>query len=206
MDIAGASLGLLLLCPLLLSVAVLIKLTSRGPVFYRQERFGVQGRRFRIWKFRSMHVGSNPVKHQQHVRRLLSEQRTLEKVDGSYKMISLGRWLRLLAIDELPQLLNVLAGEMSLVGPRPDVIPPEEYPLWQRARFDVLPGLSGLWQVSGKNKTTFEEMVRLDIRYIQRRSPWLDLKIVVLTGPAILRQVLEDRRPGATAATSGTRL
>ena len=164
MDVAGASLGLLLLSPLLLFVAALVKSTSRGPVFYRQERFGVQGRPFRIWKFRTMHVDSNPDKHQQHVRNLLSGQSPLKKVDDSYKMIPLGSWLRLLAIDELPQLLNVLAGEMSLVGPRPDVIPRDEYPLWQRARFDVLPGLTGLWQVSGKNKTTFEEMVRLDIR------------------------------------------
>ena len=116
-DLAGASFGLLVLSPLLVAVAVLIKLTSRGPVFYRQERFGAHGKPFRIWKFRSMHVDADAEAHRQYVRSLLSQQRPLQKVDRSYRMIPLGSWLRGLAIDELPQLLNVLAGEMSLVGP-----------------------------------------------------------------------------------------
>jgi lipopolysaccharide/colanic/teichoic acid biosynthesis glycosyltransferase len=116
----------------------------------------------------------------------------LKKLDTSTELIPLGKWLRCTALDELPQLFNVLKGEMSLVGPRPDVLPIEDYQDWQQVRFDVLPGLTGLWQVSGKNQTTFNEMNELDALYIEKRSFWLDLKIVFWTVPAILKLVAED--------------
>jgi lipopolysaccharide/colanic/teichoic acid biosynthesis glycosyltransferase len=116
----------------------------------------------------------------------------LKKMNNDAQLIPFGKWLRCTGIDELPQLFNVLKGEMSLVGPRPDVIPVEEYQEWQRIRFAVLPGLTGLWQVGGKNHTTFNQMNQLDAQYVERRSFWLDLKIVILTVPAILKLVVED--------------
>ena len=115
-----------------------------------------------------------------------------KKLDTTSQLIPFGKWLRCTAIDELPQLFNILKGEMSLVGPRPDVVPPEEYQAWQQVRFDVLPGLTGLWQVSGKNQTTFNQMNRLDVDYVERRSFWLDSKIILLTFPAVLKLVAED--------------
>jgi lipopolysaccharide/colanic/teichoic acid biosynthesis glycosyltransferase len=110
----------------------------------------------------------------------------LRKIDGELAIIRGGAMLRKLGLDELPQLINVLKGEMSLVGPRPDVLPMESYQSWQRDRFHVLPGITGLWQVSGKNHTTFSQMIRLDIAYVRQRSPWLDLVILLKTIPAVL--------------------
>jgi len=188
-DVLGAGVGLVLAAPLFLAVAILIKLGSPGPVFFRQERIGYLGRPFRIWKFRTMKTPSVAQRHQQYVRELVSSNGTLKKLDLDEEFIPLGKWLRRLCIDELPQLLNVLEGHMSLVGPRPDVVPPEQYSRWHRQRFRAQPGLTGLWQVRGKNRTTFTEMMRLDIRYVERRSLWLDTQIILLTPLQILKQV-----------------
>ena len=191
-DLVGATTGLLLLSPLMLAIALFIKLTSRGPVLFKHKRYGYQGKPLYVWKFRSMHVHCDPGEHQDYVRSMAQEDGALKKLDTSSQLIPLGKWIRCTALDELPQLFNVLKGEMSLVGPRPDVVPPEEYQEWQQARFEALPGLTGLWQVSGKNHTTFKEMNELDVEYIDRRSFWLDLKIILLTIPAVLKLVAED--------------
>lgn len=140
-----------------------------------------------------MHLNADPAKHQTHVLTMVrNDDVQLNKMNNDSQLIPLGKWIRCTAIDELPQLLNVVRGEMSLVGPRPDVVPLDEYTEKQRKRFEVLPGLTGLWQISGKNQTTFNEMSQLDVRYVEQRSPWLDLKIVILTLPAILKEVIDD--------------
>jgi lipopolysaccharide/colanic/teichoic acid biosynthesis glycosyltransferase len=186
-DLTAAAVGLVLLAPLLATVALWIKLVSPGPVFFRQQRIGVGGRPFTMWKFRTIEVSDAAERHSQHVARLMYSGEPAKKLDHELPIIPFGRVLRRFGIDELPQLFNVLRGEMSLVGPRPDVIPYGNYPLWQRRRFDVLPGITGLWQVSGKNNTTFTEMIELDIQYVVRRGVWLDLAILLRTIPAVLK-------------------
>lgn len=188
MDVIGAGAALVLLAPLLAAIALIVKVGSPGPVFFRQERVGLQGRKFVIWKFRTMQVSADAGAHRQYVQCLRASDCRLTKLDNEYALVPLGRCLRTLALDELPQLFNVLWGEMSLVGPRPDVLAFDEYEAWQRARFDVTPGMTGLWQVSGKNETTFEEMIRLDLEYVRRRSFWMDLTILVRTGPVLVFQ------------------
>ena len=179
------------------AMAVMTKCVSPGPVFFRQERIGYRGRRFKIFKFRTMRVGADSSVHQNHLNDLIGTNAPMVKLDssGDARLIP-GAWLlRATGLDELPQLINVLRGEMSLVGPRP-CIPNEfeHYSPWQRRRCDALPGLTGLWQVSGKNRTTFEQMIRLDIQYAREFSFWLDLKIIFLTAPCLLEQVRETRR------------
>jgi lipopolysaccharide/colanic/teichoic acid biosynthesis glycosyltransferase len=184
-DRTAAAFGLLLLAPLLIGAAVAVKATSRGPVFFRQERIGRGGTPFTMLKFRSMVVGADAM-----VDDLLAESDgngVLFKKKVDPRVTAVGRFLRRYSIDELPQLLNVLRGEMSLVGPRPDVLPLAKYQVWQRRRFDVEPGITGLWQVSGKNHTTFTTMIRLDIAYVRRRSFWLDVSILLRTIAAVLR-------------------
>lgn len=185
-----------LLVPLMLLVALAIKLASRGPVFFRQERVGHQGRRFTCFKFRSMVVGADTTVHRDHLNRLIGANLPMTKMDSrnDQRLIPCGRWLRVTALDELPQVLNVLRGEMSLVGPRPCIpYEYEKYEPWQKERFDTLPGLTGLWQVSGKNRTTFTEMMDLDIAYVRNKSLWLDLKIILKTIPALLDQVCDTQ-------------
>lgn len=189
MDIFGSLLGLVVLSPLFLVVGIFIKVASPGPVFFCQQRFGYLGRPFAIWKFRTMAVGTDTRIHEQHVRDLLQGSKPLHKLDREERLIPFGKWLRKLCIDELPQLFNVLGGSMSLVGPRPDVLPKKHYPLWQQKRFCVHPGITGLWQVSGKNQTTHERMVHLDIAYAFRRSPLMDIKILLRTLPVIVGQL-----------------
>ncbi|MDE0936250.1 MAG: sugar transferase [Mariniblastus sp.] len=191
-DLVGATLGLVVLSPLLIAIAVHVKIFSSGPVFFKHQRFGYLGQPIFVWKFRSMHIHTNPDVHQQHVLELTNDDVQLNKLNNDAQLIFLGKWLRCTAMDELPQLINVIKGEMSLVGPRPDVIPINQYREWQRIRFIVHPGLTGLWQVSGKNNTTFNEMNRLDADYVQRRSLWLDTKIILLTIPSIIQLVLEN--------------
>ena len=191
-DLCGAALGLTILSPLLIVVAVHIKISSRGPVFFKHQRFGYLGQPIFVWKFRSMHIHTDPDVHQQHVLELTSDDAQLKKINNDAHLIFLGKWLRCTTIDELPQLINVIKGEMSLVGPRPDVIPVDQYREWQRIRFIVLPGLTGLWQVSGKNNTTFNEMNQLDADYVQRRSFWLDTKIIAMTIPSIIQLVFQS--------------
>jgi len=187
-------------------VAVLMKTSSPGTIFFRQERVGYGGRRFKLYKFRTMHVGADTATHQSHFTELVRSQTPMQKLDARHdsRLIPGGWLLRASGLDELPQIINVLRGDMSLVGPRPCI--PYEYEQFsaeQRKRFNTAPGLTGLWQVSGKNKTTFERMVQLDIDYIERRSLWLDLKIIVLTLPTLALQIVETRRARATQWPSG---
>lgn len=185
MDVVGAAVSLVILSPLLVFVAVYIKCVSRGPVLYRQLRYGLNGEPFKVWKFRSIEVSHAPAQHRSHVADLMTSGKPLEKLDRELDVIPGGSVLRKFGIDELPQLVNVLKGEMSLVGPRPDVVPYVDYEVRHRRRFEVLPGITGLWQVSGKNRTTFSTMMQLDLAYVRRRSFWLDVSILLLTIPAL---------------------
>jgi exopolysaccharide production protein ExoY len=194
-DIVGSLVALLLLSPLLLLVALLIKIASPGPVLFRQERVGYLGRVFTMWKFRTMHVNADSTPHRNYLRELIRNEKEMTKLDNGRdpRIIPFGNLLRATGSDELPQLINVLLGDMSLVGPRP-CLPYEahEYHPWQMRRFDTLPGLTGLWQVSGKNRTTFKEMMRLDIGYARKRAFLLDVMIVLKTIPAIVVQVADQ--------------
>jgi lipopolysaccharide/colanic/teichoic acid biosynthesis glycosyltransferase len=204
-DIVGSLLAMILLSPLALLVALLIKTVSPGPIFFRQERVGYLGRVFTLWKFRTMHLNADSAVHRNYLRDLINNEKEMVKLDNGTdpRIIPFGHILRATGIDELPQLLNVLLGDMSLVGPRP-CIPYEarEYTTWQMRRFDTVPGLTGLWQVSGKNRTTFKEMMRLDIGYAKKRAFLLDVKIFLKTLPAIVRQVV-DRPSYAGAQAEG---
>lgn len=182
--------------PLMLLVMVLIKLGSSGPVFYRQERVGYRRKLFMIFKFRSMKVNSDTKSHEQHLATLIDDNSPMTKLDitGDPRLVPFGRLLRATGLDELPQIFNVIRGEMSLVGPRP-CLPYEfqRYEAWQQDRVNAAPGLTGYWQVNGKNKTTFAEMIDMDIFYSKNMSLWLDLSIMCKTIPAIIQQVLEAR-------------
>ncbi len=185
------------------SVSLLIKIVSPGPVFFKQERVGHRRQRFICWKFRTMFTNADGGAHERHLKSLQQSGAPLTKMDtmGDPRLIPGGTLLRATGLDELPQLINVLRGEMSLVGPRPCTpYEAEGYRPWQYARFDTLPGLTGLWQVSGKNKTTFAEMVELDIAYARSKSLWLDLKIMASTASVLALQVKEasSSRPIAT--------
>jgi lipopolysaccharide/colanic/teichoic acid biosynthesis glycosyltransferase len=182
--------------PLMICIALWIKIVSPGPVFYRQERVGYRGRRFMILKFRTMKVNVETLSHERHLEQLMQANCPMTKLDaaGDPRIIRGGRILRATGLDELPQLLNVLSGEMSLVGPRPCTIPEfKRYQPWQRERVAVPPGLTGYWQVNGKNKTTFTEMINMDIFYAENMSLWMDLEIILRTFPALLTQVVEIR-------------
>lgn len=183
--------------PLILLVMAWIAITSRGPVFYRQERVGYRRNHFKIFKFRTMHVGADTQTHAEYFARLMEADCPMTKLDaaGDPRLIACGRFLRASGLDELPQLFNVLRGEMSLVGPRP-CLPHEfeRYSIWQQERVNALPGLTGFWQVNGKNKTTFSEMIAMDIFYARKMSLSLDLKIMLKTIPALIGQTRESRR------------
>ncbi len=177
-------------------IAIGIKLGSRGPVLFRQERIGYKGQRFVCFKFRTMRVGAETASHQGYTTSLIKSDAPMTKLDAGKdsRIIPLGRIIRATGLDELPQLINVLRGEMSLVGPRPCVrYEYEMYEPWQKRRFDAVPGLTGLWQVSGKNRTTFNQMIHFDIEYSERMSLWLDLKIMVKTLPALIQQCRDQR-------------
>ncbi len=202
LDITCVILALPILAPVMAFLALTIKCVSSGPVFYLHERVGYRGRRFICFKFRTMKANADSEIHRRHLATLMKSDSPMVKMDskGDPRLIPFGSFLRATGLDELPQLLNVLGGEMSLVGPRPCL--PYEYENYlpaQKKRFDTLPGLTGLWQVSGKNKTTFSEMIALDIRYSQTKTPWLDLQIMVKTVPALLVQVAESRQKQQTA-------
>ncbi|HEY3760403.1 MAG TPA: sugar transferase [Verrucomicrobiae bacterium] len=184
-----------LLIPVALTVAVIIRLVSRGPILFKQDRIGYQGEKFLCFKFRTMHVGAHSVSHEGHLRELIQSDAPMTKLDTrDARIIPCGVLLRSSGLDELPQLINVLRGDMSLVGPRPCMpYEFEHYLPWQRSRFNVAPGLTGLWQVSGKNRTTFTKMIRLDIEYGRLRSLWLDLWIIFKTVPALLAQMSDTR-------------
>jgi exopolysaccharide biosynthesis polyprenyl glycosylphosphotransferase len=186
LDIAGASLGLILSLPVFVATAVAIKLTSRGPVFFRQERVGMGGRHFTCLKFRTMRVGAQA--QQELLRSASVQDGPAFKMPSDPRVTAVGRLLRKFSIDELPQLLNVLLGDMSLVGPRPP-IPSEvdRYAWWQRRRVSVRPGLTCLWQVYGRNTVTFKRWVEMDLYYIDNWSLWLDIKLIAHTFRAVLR-------------------
>ncbi len=198
LDCTAAALLVILCLPILAAMALWIAIVSPGPVFFKQERIGAWGRPFTCWKFRTMKVNADNSTHREYVRNLIKDDpgssgnKPMTKLDsGSSLIIPLGKLIRKTGLDELPQLFNVLRGEMSLVGPRPCLpYEYEEYRLWHTRRFDAVPGLTGLWQVSGKNRTTFKEMMRMDINYSRRTSLWLDFKILVMTMPAIIGQIL----------------
>jgi lipopolysaccharide/colanic/teichoic acid biosynthesis glycosyltransferase len=196
MDILGASFALIALFPVMILIPVLIKSLSKGPIVFRQERLGYLGTTFICYKFRTMHININPEKHKAHLAGLIHSKQVLNKIDDGPDsgIIPFGNVLRKLGLDELPQLLNVLKGDMSLIGPRPCMIyEAVEFSSWQHRRFDIHPGLTGLWQVSGKNRTTFEEMMRLDINYGKRRSLFRDFIIIIKTLPAVIRQLAEPK-------------
>ncbi|MFL6227917.1 MAG: sugar transferase [Pyrinomonadaceae bacterium] len=196
-DVMVSLTALVVLSPLWLVIALLIKLDSKGAVFYRQERVGMDGRVFLFLKFRTMRADSDDAAHRDYQRKLIAgrpdtnlgdDARPVYKLRDDPRVTRTGRVLRRLSLDELPQLLNVLRGEMSLVGPRPPIpYEVEAYELWHRKRLDMKPGLTGLWQVSGRNRLSFDEMVRLDLFYIENWSPLLDLKIILRTLPVMLR-------------------
>jgi len=196
-DLAAAALALVLLSPLWVLMALLIKLDSKGPVLYRQERVGMDGRIFLFLKFRTMRTGADDRIHREFQRQYIEGRpetnlgdsvRPVYKLHDDPRVTRTGRWLRRTSLDELPQLLNVLRGDMSLVGPRPPIpYEVEAYALWHRKRLDMKPGMTGLWQVSGRNRLSFDEMVRLDLFYIENWSLWLDLKIMLRTLPVLLR-------------------
>lgn len=204
---------ILLILPLVLPVAVIIsmviKWVSPGPILFRQERVGLTGRRFMCLKFRTMYVDAETKSHQGHLKELMQSDAPMLKLDsrGDSRIIPFGFVLRSSGLDELPQLINVLLGDMSLVGPRP-CLPYESdsYQPWQKERFNTLPGLTGLWQVNGKNKTTFNQMMALDIKYSREKTLWLDLAIILKTPLVILGQVMKclQRKRSEKAVSSAS--
>jgi lipopolysaccharide/colanic/teichoic acid biosynthesis glycosyltransferase len=198
MDLAGSAFALLLFAPLFLAIAVAVKLTSKGPVFFRQKRVGQHGEQFVFLKFRSMKVNNDATVHKEFIKKLIAgsaqSQPTNGNGNGVYKLTKdtritrIGGFLRRTSLDELPQFINVLKGEMSLVGPRPAIAyEVEAYDIWHRRRvLEAKPGITGLWQVNGRSKVKFDDMVRLDLRYAKTWSPWMDLKILLRTPVAVV--------------------
>jgi lipopolysaccharide/colanic/teichoic acid biosynthesis glycosyltransferase len=190
-------------------VALLVMCGSRGPVFFRQRRVGYKGREFTCYKFRTMRVDAEAKAHQDHFHYLMESEVPMTKLDARRdpRLVPFGTLLRATGLDELPQLINVVRGEMSIVGPRPCIpYEYERYKPWQRRRFDAVPGLTGLWQVSGKNRTTFDQMIRLDIEYSERLSLGLDLQIILKTLPALCGQCADiqaERRKQTAPVESG---
>jgi lipopolysaccharide/colanic/teichoic acid biosynthesis glycosyltransferase len=198
-DIVGSVAGLILFSPFFLVIALLVKLTSPGPVLFRQERVGLYGKKFTFLKFRTMQVNNDPRVHEEYVKKLIAGavdggnggggSKPVFKITNDKRVTQVGRILRKTSLDELPQFINVLLGDMSLVGPRPP-IPYEvrNYDIWHRCRVvEVKPGITGLWQVMGRSTTSFDEMVRLDIKYSREWSIWLDLKLLAMTPWAVFK-------------------
>jgi len=196
MDVAGSAAALIAFSPVFAAIAIAIKLTSKGPVLFRQERIGQFGKPFKFLKFRSMYVANNSDAHKKFVQDLINgskEQATGQDGEKSFKIkndprvTSIGRFIRRTSLDELPQFWNVLVGQMSLVGPRPPIAyEVEAYYIWHRRRvLEAKPGITGLWQVHGRSRTTFDEMVRLDLQYSQKWTPLMDVKILLQTPGAV---------------------
>jgi lipopolysaccharide/colanic/teichoic acid biosynthesis glycosyltransferase len=187
----------MLLFPVFLAIALAIKLTSKGPIFFRQTRIGQYGVPFTFLKFRSMYTQNDPKIHQEYIKRFVQNTKDCRQGNGNgtqYKLANdpritpLGKFLRKSSLDELPQFFNVLRGEMSLVGPRPPIpYETEVYDVWHRRRFfEIKPGITGLWQVKGRSRVTFDEMVRMDIQYAREWSLSLDIKILLATPRAVV--------------------
>jgi lipopolysaccharide/colanic/teichoic acid biosynthesis glycosyltransferase len=195
LDIVGSIFGLLLFSPFFAVLPVLIKLYSKGPVFFLQDRIGRNGEKFKLIKFRSMYLDNDDVIHREYVTKLIKGQvdgaasQGVFKIQGDPRVTPVGRYLRKFSLDELPQFLNVLKGDMSLVGPRPPIrYEVENYCGWQRNRLmGKKPGITGLWQVTGRSSTSFDDMVRLDLRYLRGWSVALDLKILLRTPSAVFK-------------------
>jgi lipopolysaccharide/colanic/teichoic acid biosynthesis glycosyltransferase len=204
LDITICVIAIPLLLPLMTIVSVAIKILSPGPIHFAQTRVGKNGKTFTCLKFRSMKLDADTGVHENYVKDLIkSSDKPMVKLDntGDSRLIPGFGLIRATGLDELPQLINVLRGEMSIVGPRPCMVSEAaEYESWHRERFSTLPGLTGLWQVSGKNHTTFDEMMRLDIRYAHEKTLWMDLWIIAKTIPALIVQALEAS--GKTRKTS----
>lgn len=198
MDIVGSALALLFLMPAFLAIAFAVKATSKGPIFFRQRRIGQHGKSFVFLKFRSMHVNNDAAIHKAYVQKLIAGKADKQPSNGTgegvYKLThdpritKVGAFLRKTSLDELPQFINVLRGEMSLVGPRPPVpYEVEAYDIWHRGRLlEAKPGITGLWQVSGRSRVKFDDMVRLDLHYARTWSPWTDMKILCRTPGAVV--------------------
>ena len=201
LDVICILLSLPVWLPLLILLMLVTRLASPGPIFYRQKRVGLSGQHFFIWKFRTMKLSAETRTHERYFQELMRADCPMTKLDarGDPRLAPFGRFLRASGLDELPQIFNVLCGEMSLVGPRP-CLPNEfaHYEPWQRERVNGLPGLTGYWQVNGKNKTTFNQMVAMDLFYLKNLSILLDLKIMLKTCTVIAGQLFESR--GTTQA------
>jgi lipopolysaccharide/colanic/teichoic acid biosynthesis glycosyltransferase len=195
LDVLIALILVTLFAPLMVLISLGIRISSPGPILYRQTRIGKNGRLFQMLKFRSMQVANVPDLHREYVQKLIKQntqprdmgKRSLKLV-GDSRITGLGKYLRKFSLYELPQFINVLRGEMSIVGPRPSLpYEHEVYSEWHKQRLAVLPGITGLWQVSAHNTVAFDEMVRMDISYIQEMNEWLDLKIMLLTPIEMIR-------------------
>jgi lipopolysaccharide/colanic/teichoic acid biosynthesis glycosyltransferase len=196
LDVVGSAALLVILLPILVLLTILVKLTSSGPIFFRQDRIGASGKPFTMLKFRTMRVGADHELHRQFVTAFIksgaaaspSGDSGLFKIDNDPRVTFVGRVLRKTSLDELPQLLNVLRGDMSLVGPRPPLsYEVEQYKRWHYRRvLEAKPGITGLWQVAGRSRTNFDDMVRLDLQYVQNQSAWTDIKILLATPRAVI--------------------
>jgi lipopolysaccharide/colanic/teichoic acid biosynthesis glycosyltransferase len=196
-DLACCLIALPFLCLITVLMAIALRLNSPGPILFKQERIGYKGSRFMCYKFRTMAVASDTKAHQAYYDNLVASKVPMVKLDslGDSRLIPGGWLMRATGLDELPQIINIFQREMTLVGPRPCLqYEYDRYEPWHRERFNAVPGLTGLWQVSGKNRTTFDEMVRLDIRYSETSSFWLDLRIILMTVPALIVQVSDTQR------------
>lgn len=196
-DVVATAILLAITWPIMLMVAILIKLDSPGPIFYRQKRIGENGQPFYMLKFRSMKINTDDKLHREHMAKLIKENLSLTdatapstkslKMQSDPRITRVGRFIRKTSIDELPQLFNVLFGEMSLVGPRPPIpYEVEMYQEWHKRRLEAIPGVTGLWQVQGRNRVSFDEMVRMDLDYIEHQSLWLDTKLLLMTPFSLL--------------------
>ena len=188
LDVALACALLAITSPVWLALAVAIKLTSRGPVLFRQQRLGLNEVPFTMLKFRSMHFGAPETAHEAFVTSMITAAPTMSAINGIHKLqqdpriTPVGRWIRRTSLDELPQLINVLRGDMSIVGPRPPLAyEVARYEAWQRERLSVRPGITGLWQVSGRNRLSYVEMCKVDVRYVREWSVAKDLRIILRT-------------------------
>jgi len=196
-DFVGSGIALILFAPVFLLIGLVIKMSSKGPVLFRQQRIGQHGEPFTFLKFRTMHVNNDPALHQEYVQKLIAGQTEpassgnghgVYKIKSDPRVTRFGVFLRRTSLDELPQLINVLRGEMSLVGPRPPIkYEVDHYDIWHRSRLlEAKPGITGLWQVNGRSRVKFDDMVRLDIRYARSWSIWLDIKILLQTPHAVV--------------------
>ena len=195
---------LLASAPLILCFVVFSKIVSPGPVIFKQMRIGRDGRPFLMYKFRTMHLNADVKQHEEHASRLIRSNQPMVKMETlvDNRLIPMGRFLRASGLDELPQVINVFRGEMSVIGPRPCL--PCEFEAYsenQTLRFRVLPGITGLWQVSGKNRLTFSQMIGLDERYVRSRSLWMNLTILVMTPLTLLKQIRDTLDPRVNKCT-----